>query len=123
MRTTVAVGIAGAFGAVARYGLEGVVSRRGGIFPWGTFLVNVSGALVLGFLFTLLTGRLTIAPWLRSALLIGFLGAYTTFSTLSLETFRLLEDGAYALATANALGSLGLGLAAIYVGVVLGRVI
>ena len=55
-------------------------SRRGGAFPWGTFVVNISGALVLGFLFTLLTERLTIALWLRSALLIGFLGAYTTFS-------------------------------------------
>jgi protein CrcB len=60
----------------------------------GTFLVNVSGAFVVGFLFPFLTDRFTIAPWLRSALLIGFLGAYTTFSTLSFETFRLLEDRA-----------------------------
>jgi len=65
---------------------------------------------------------LTIAPWLRSALLIGFLGAYTTFSTLSLETFRL-EDGAFTPAAANGLGSVGAGVGALYVGVVLGRVI
>lgn len=122
MRTTLAIGIAGALGALARYGVEGVISRRGGAFPWGTFVVNITGALVLGFLFTLLAERFTIATWLRSALLIGFLGAYTTFSTLSLETFRLLEDGAYALAAANGLGSLGVGMGALYVGVVLGRV-
>ena len=63
-------------------------------FPWGTFVVNISGALVLGFLITLMTEQLTISPWLRSALTIGFLGAYTTFSTLQYETYRLLEDGA-----------------------------
>jgi CrcB protein len=68
-------------------------------------------------------GRFSIARWLRSALLIGFLGAYTTFSTLSFEAFRLLEDRAYALAAANGLGSLSIGLAAVYLGVVLGRVI
>jgi CrcB protein len=85
----------GALGALARYGLEGVVSRRlPTSFPWGTFVVNVSGALVLGFLLTLMTEQLTTAPWLRSALTIGFLGAYTTFSTLQYEPYRLLEDGA-----------------------------
>lgn len=123
MRTTLAIGIAGAAGAAARYGVEGLISRRGGAFPWGTFAVNISGAFLLGFLFTLLAERFTIATWLRSALLIGFLGAYTTFSTLSFETFRLLENRAYALALANGLGSLGAGMGALYVGVVLGRVV
>jgi CrcB protein len=83
----------------------------------------VSGSFVLGVLFTIFTERFAPAPWLRSAILIGFLGAYTTFSTLSLETFRLAEDGAYVLAVANGLGSLILGIVAIYAGVVLGRVI
>ncbi len=122
MRTIVAIAIAGAAGALARYGLEGFVSRRtAGGFPWGTFTVNVTGAFVLGFVFTLLTEQLTTAPWLRSAVTIGFLGAYTTFSTLSLETYRLLEDGALATAAANALGSLAAGLLAVYLGVVAGR--
>ena len=122
VRTIVAIALAGAAGALARYGLEGLVSRRsGGAFPWGTFVVNVSGAFALGFLFTLMTEQLTTAPWLRSAVTIGFLGAYTTFSTLSLETYRLIEDGSVALAAANALGSLGAGILAVYLGVVAGR--
>ena len=123
MRTIVAIGIAGALGALARYGLDGVVSRRfaASPFPWGTFVVNVSGAFVLGLLMTLMTEQLTTAPWLRSALTIGLLGAYTTFSTLSYETYRLLEDGAVGLAAANMLGSMAAGLAAVYLGVVAGR--
>lgn len=122
MRTAVAIAIAGAVGALARYGLEGFVSRRApGAFPWGTFAVNVSGAFVLGFVFTLMTEQFTVAPWIRGAVTIGFLGAYTTFSTLSFETYRLAEDGALGLAAANAFGSLAAGLAAVYLGVVAGR--
>jgi CrcB protein len=110
--------------ALLRYWLDGVVSRRtGGAFPWGTFVVNVSGSFLVGLLFTLLTERYRVDTWIRSALTIGFLGAYTTFSTLSLETYRLLEDRAVGLAAANALGSIAAGLGALYVGVVLGRVL
>ena len=123
MPTTFGIAVAGALGALARYGLEGLVSRRATAFPWGTFAVNVSGALLLGFLFTLLTDRVTVAPWIRSSVAIGFLGAYTTFSTLSYETFRLAEDGAYGLAAANAFGSLAAGLLAVYVGVVAARAV
>jgi fluoride exporter len=123
MRTGLAIAIAGAAGALARYGLEGFVGRRASGFPWGTLVVNVSGAFLLGLLFTVLTERFTVAPWLRAAVTIGFLGAYTTFSTLSFETFRLIEDSAYLLAAANAVGSLVAGLAAIYAGVVVGRAV
>jgi CrcB protein len=124
MRTAVAIAIAGALGALARYGLEGVISRRNpGAFPWGTFVVNVSGAFVLGLLFTVLTEHYTVAPWVRATATVGFLGAYTTFSTLSLETYRLIEDGALGLAFANAVGSLAAGLVAVYGGVVLGRLL
>jgi fluoride exporter len=119
-----AIALAGALGALARYWLDGVVSRRtGGSFPWGTFAVNVTGSFLLGLIFTLLTERYRVDAWVRSGLTIGFLGAYTTFSTLSLETYRLLEDGAVGLALANALGTLAAGLGALYVGVVLGRVV
>jgi CrcB protein len=122
MRTIVAIAVAGSLGALARYGLDGFVSRRlPTAFPWGTFAVNISGAFVLGFLMTLMTEQLTTAPWLRSGLTIGLLGAYTTFSTLSYETYRLLEDGALGLAAANMLGSAAAGLFAVYLGVVAGR--
>lgn len=122
MRTAIAIAVAGAVGALARYGLEGFVSRRApGAFPWGTFVVNVSGAFALGFLFTLLTEVFTVSAWIRGAVTIGLLGAFTTFSTLSFETYRLAEDGALGVATANALGSLAAGLAAVYLGVITGR--
>jgi CrcB protein len=121
--TAVAIALAGALGALARYGLDGAVSRRATSFPWGTFVVNVSGALLLGFFFTLFLERLVAAPWVRSAVAIGFLGAYTTFSTLSYETFRLVEDRAYGLAAANAFGSLAAGLFAVYLGVVAARAV
>ena len=122
MRTILAIAVAGALGALARYGLDGVVSRRlPTSFPWGTFVVNISGALVLGFVLTLMTVQLTTAPWLRTAVTIGFLGAYTTFSTLEFESYRLLEDGALGLAAANVVGSAVAGLLAVYLGVVAGR--
>jgi CrcB protein len=122
MRTAAAIAVAGAIGALARYGLEGLVSRRApGAFPWGTFVVNVSGAFVLGFVFTVMTEQFTVAPWIRGAVTIGLLGAYTTFSTLSFESYRLLEDGAIGIAAANMFGSLAAGLAAVYLGVITGR--
>ncbi len=123
MPTVVGVTLAGGAGALARYLLDGAISRRFTSFPWGTFAVNVTGALLLGFLFTVMVERIEVAPWLRSTVMIGFLGGYTTFSTLSLETYRLLEDSAWGLAAANALGSLAAGLVAVYVGVVLGRLV
>jgi CrcB protein len=121
VRTAVAIGVAGALGALARYGVEGAIARRAGSFPWATFVVNVSGSFLLGLVVTLLGERMAVAPWVRSALAIGFLGAYTTFSTLSLESYRLLEARSYLLAGANLLGSVSAGLVALYGGVVLGR--
>ncbi|MBV8479675.1 MAG: fluoride efflux transporter CrcB [Actinobacteria bacterium] len=122
MRTAVAIALAGAIGALARYGLAGLVSRHvRGAFPWGTFVVNVSGTFALGFVITLTTERLSIAPWIRGAITVGFLGAYTTFSTFSFETYRLLDDRAFGVAAANMMGSLAAGLLAVYLGIVAGR--
>ena len=124
MRTNLGIAIAGAAGALTRYGLEGFVSRRStAAFPWGTLVVNVTGAFVLGLLFTVLSERFAAPAWMRTALTVGFLGAYTTFSTLSLETYRLIEGGSYWLAAANGLGSLLAGLLAVYAGVVVGRAV
>jgi CrcB protein len=122
LRTLIGIGVAGALGALARYGLEGFVSRRtAGAFPWGTFVVNISGAFVLGLVFTLATERWALASWLRSTATIGFLGAYTTFSTLMYESYRLAALREAGLAALNILGSVGAGLIAVYLGIVLGR--
>jgi len=122
MRTVVGIAVAGSIGALARYGLDGLVSRRtAGAFPWGTFAVNVTGSFLLGLLFTVLTEQIAAPPWFRSTLTIGLLGAYTTFSTLSFESYRLIEDGAVGIAAANMLGSMAAGLVAVYLGVVTGR--
>jgi CrcB protein len=121
---TLAIALAGSLGALARYGLDGWISRRApSSFPWGTFAVNVSGSFLLGLVFVVMTERFRPDPWLRSAVTIGFFGAYTTFSTFSLETYRLVEDGAYGLAIANVVGSMAAGLTAVYAGVVLGRAV
>lgn len=120
--TVAGVAIAGALGAVTRYVLGGWISNRfSGSFPVETFVINVSGSLVLGFVFVLMTERFLPHPALRTALTVGFLGAYTTFSTFSLETLRLIEDGAVGLATANVLASVAAGLLAVYLGIVVGR--
>lgn len=116
--TLAAVVITGALGAVTRYVLDGVVQDRvEGVFPWGTFVINVTGSLLFGIVagFALYQG-LPGAP--RAILGVGFCGAYTTFSTFSYETFRLIEDGAHVTAVTNvlanavtALVAAGLGLA------------
>ena len=119
---TIWVGIAGFFGAIARYSLGGFLAQRTHSgFPWETFVINVSGCFALGFLFALLTERFLPHPTLRIALTVGFLGAYTTFSTFAFETMRLAEDGALLLAGANVLASVGAGLLAVYAGTWAGR--
>ena len=122
MPVFLAVAVAGAFGALARYGIDGLISQRTpGAFPWATFVINISGSFLLGLLFTVFSDRVSVDAWVRTGLTMGLLGAYTTFSTLSLETFRLLQSGSLGLAVANAFGSLSAGLVAIYVGVIAGR--
>jgi len=113
----------GGLGALARYGVDrGFPLRIGLRFPWAIFLVNVSGAFAIGLLAALFTGRFADAqPWLKTALTVGFLGGYTTFSTFSLDTFRLLDAGRVAAAFGNGLGSLALGVLAAWVGLRVGR--
>jgi CrcB protein len=121
-RTLIAIAVAGALGALSRYGLGSLVTRRtSDAFPWGTFVVNITGAFVLGLVLTLATERFDFAPWLRLGLTTGFLGAYTTFSTLTFETYKLAADRTLALAAANMLGSCAAGLTAVYLGVVMAR--
>ena len=116
------IGLGGFAGAIARYVVDGAVAERvAGAFPWGTLAVNVSGSFLLGLLFALTADRAILPAEIRGPLLIGFIGAYTTFSTVMLESWRLIESGAVGLATANLVGSIGVGLVALVGGLLLGR--
>jgi fluoride exporter len=116
------VAIFGAAGAVSRYALDGWVSDlTHGQFPWGTFVVNLLGAFALGIVVALTTERLILSSDWRVALGIGYLGAFTTFSTYSYETVKLAEDGAMGLALFNSVGMLALGLIAAVLGLAVGR--
>ncbi|HET9852845.1 MAG TPA: fluoride efflux transporter CrcB [Candidatus Limnocylindrales bacterium] len=120
--TLLLVGAGGFFGAVSRYLVDGwVASATGGRFPWGTLVINVSGSFLLGLLFAASIERNLIPAAIRVPVLIGFIGAYTTFSTLTLETWRLVEDGSYALAVGNLAGSMLLGMVAVVAGLTIGR--
>jgi CrcB protein len=114
-----AVAAAGALGAACRYVVDGVVQDRvEGVFPWGTWVINVSGSLALGFLAGLgLYHGLAEMP--RTIIGTGFLGGYTTFSTLVFESVRLFEDGSRYESLLNVVGSLAAGLAAAAVGLAL----
>ena len=104
--------IAGAIGAPTRYVVDELVKARfPGAFPWGTFVVNVSGSLILGIV-TGLALYHGLGPIPKTAIGVGFCGAYTTFSAFSYETVRLVETGSIGPAFANALGSVVVGLAA-----------
>jgi CrcB protein len=118
------IGVAGFFGAISRYQVEGFIARRTeGAFPWGTFGVNVSGCFLVGLLATLFTERLLPHPTVRAALTIGFIGAYTTFSTFAFETLRLEQDHAAGLAVLNVVVSVAVGVLAAWVGTVVGRAV
>jgi fluoride exporter len=114
-----AIAAAGALGAASRYLVDGFVQDRvEGAFPWGTWVINVSGSLLLGFLVGLgLYHGLTATP--RAVIGTGFLGAYTTFSTLTFESVRLFEDGSRYESLLNAVGSLVAGLLAAAAGLAL----
>jgi fluoride exporter len=117
-----AIAAGGAIGALLRFwAANGVYQLLGRAFPYGTLVVNVSGCLLMGFLFVLLNERVAAPPELRAALLIGLLGAYTTFSSFSIETYHLIEQAAYLKAGANVLLSMLLCLLATWLGLVIGR--
>ncbi|MFI5364240.1 MAG: fluoride efflux transporter CrcB [Candidatus Binatia bacterium] len=115
------VGLGGFVGANARYLLGGwIATRFGTTFPLGTFVINITGSFVLGVIMGLLDAHL-LSSTIRLAVAIGFVGAYTTFSTFSYETIRLVENGSMLLATANVFGSVIVGLLATIVGLAAGR--
>lgn len=116
------VGLGGFAGAIARYALGGWISEKmGAVFPYGTFVINISGSFILGLFTTAVTERLIAHPHWRLLIAIGFVGAYTTFSTFEFETDKLLEDGSVLMAILNVFLSVAVGLLAVRLGVLLAR--
>lgn len=114
--------IGGGTGALARYAAaSAVMTRFGGRFPLGTFLVNVTGSFLIGFLMTILTERFKLDPNWRLLLVVGFLGGYTTFSSFEWETFTAVREGAHWVGALNVIASVAFGYAAVWLGAVLGR--
>jgi CrcB protein len=122
LKTIVLIAVAGAFGAVSRYGTAlGVYSIFGRGFPYGTLFVNVAGSFLMGILSIMLLDRFNVGPEWRAAILVGFLGSFTTFSTFSIETLNLLEQGDFSRALLNMALSLSLCIMAVWFGVSVGR--
>jgi len=116
------IGLGGFVGANARYLLQvWVADRWGSYFPYGTLLVNVSGSFFIAFFLTLASGRIAISPEVRLLTAVGFLGGFTTFSSFSYETLRLVEQGGWWAAGLNLLGNTVLGLVGVLLGIFLGR--
>ena len=124
MQTTIFIAVAGLVGTLLRYWLSSAVARQyGETFPWGTMAVNLIGCLITGAVFFLTEERFTISHTVRTVILIGLLGGFTTFSAYGLQTFTLLRDGAFGLAILNVVTSNILGVVMVWVGYVLGRVL
>lgn len=116
------VGIGGFVGAIARYWLGSYIGGKMGTrFPYGTFVINISGSFLIGLILTLLAERTHWNPNLRYLIPIGFIGAYTTFSTFEYETLRTVQDGQVWIAFLNISLSVVVGFAAVWAGVVAGR--
>lgn len=116
--------LAGALGTLARYGLAGFVHRiNGSSFPWGTVVVNLTGCFLAGLLWTLFENRWPVSGETRTLVLVGFMGAFTTFSALILETSELLRSAEWMYAAGNVAMQNGLGFVALFAGVALGRIV
>ncbi len=116
------IGVGGFAGAITRYALAVWIGQRWGrSFPLGTFVINISGSLLIGLLMPLLTERFIVNPQWRLLLVVGFLGAYTTFSTFEYETGALLKDGEWLFAGMNVLLSVTVGFIALKIGEVISK--
>lgn len=119
-----AIALLGALGSVARYLIAGAVQQgTGGGFPWGTLVVNTLGCLIFGIVWSLANERMIISGAVRAIILIGFLGAFTTFSTFAFETGQLVRDSEWLYAAGNVILNNTIGLAAVFAGITIGRFI
>ena len=116
------VGIGGFAGSVARYALGvWIYDRMGTRFPYGTFVINITGCFLIGVILTVLDSRVGVPPAWRLAIPIGFIGAYTTFSTFEYETFRSVNSGQASIGLLNIALSVLVGYFAVWLGVMAGR--
>jgi CrcB protein len=124
MLVVLGVLLGGALGALSRHGLDRLIEGHAdSSFPWSTFAINVSGCFLVGFVIAAFVDRHSAPDWLRAALVVGFCGGYTTFSTFAQETLDLVEARAVALSVANVGASVVLGALAVLAGARAGRLI
>ncbi len=124
MQNALVIALGGALGALSRYGLGVWISNKWNQgFPLHTFLINVSGAFLLGFLNILFIERLTVSPLWRLGIGVGFLGAFTTFSTFGFEVISLLEGGSLFMAGLYTLLSIVIGFTGVALGIGLARIL
>jgi CrcB protein len=122
MLVVAAVAVGGALGALARFGLDRFIEHHVvTVFPWSTFTINLTGCLLVGVLIGALVDRHHMPEWLRVGAVLGFVGAYTTFSTFAQETLDLAEGPHLSLALVYSVASVATGVAAVALGLGLGR--
>lgn len=123
MSLWIGVAVGGALGVLSRYGVDRLIElRTDSSFPWSTFAINASGCLLVGFLVAALVDRRSAPDWLRAALVVGFCGGYTTFSTFAQETVDLLETRAAAVAAVSVAANVAVGMLAVLAGARIARV-
>ena len=122
MPVALTIASGGAAGALARFGVDSLIERHvDSLLPWSTFAINISGCFLNGLLVALVVDALGAPSWAARGLIVGFLGAYTTFSTFGAETYELTEMRQWGIALMNIAASVAIGVAAVALGQGLGR--